>query len=389
MNNLTTEYGYVALNHDGEMLCGDSVYVSKITDDSHVIVLADGMGSGVKANILSTLTATLLANMVANDISLDECVRTIIATLPICKERGAAYSTFSVIFIRNNEDITIYNYDNPLPFLIHKGQAVMPGYSVIEIEGKKMERAVYEAEDNDCLFMMSDGVIHAGEGEILNYGWEEPEVMKYMESIYQDSSSAKALATILIDRCNFLYGNKPTDDVTCAVVRIRERKQVNIMVGPPADPKDDKKMVSIFFAKKGKHIVCGGTTAKVAASYLDRPILPGPVDQDSAVPPISLIEGVDLVTEGMVTLNKVLEYGKDFAGNNQEYFNWNYKTDGAARLATLLFEEATDIDFYVGLATNPAHQHNKDLNISYKMKLVEELTALLRQMNKKIRVNYF
>ena len=389
MNKTVTEYGYVCLNHEGEMLCGDSVCVSKINDDSYVMVLADGMGSGVKANILSTLTSTMLSKMVANDIDIAQCVKMIISTLPICKERGVAYSTFTVIFVRNSKKITVYNYDNPTPFVIRKGRAVIPERQITEICGKRIEKSEFEAEINDCIFMMSDGVIHAGIGEVLNYGWEEPEVMKYMESIYQADSAAKTLATILTDRCNFLYSNKPGDDVSCAVVRIRERLHVSVMIGPPTDSNDDEKMVSLFFSKKGKHIVCGGTTASIVARYLNKDVIIVQNEEISDVPPISKIEGVDLVTEGIVTLNRVLEYGKDYSESNQDYFNWYYKTDGASRLASLLFEEATDIDFYIGCAMNPAHQNNKDLSISFKLKLVDELIGVLKDMNKNVRVNYF
>ena len=202
-------------------------------------------------------------------------------------------------------------------------------------------------------------------------------------------NSEQTLATILTDRCNFLYSNKPGDDVSCAVVRIRERLHVSVMIGPPTDSNDDEKMVSLFFSKKGKHIVCGGTTASIVARYLNKDVIIVQNEEISDVPPISKIEGVDLVTEGMVTLNRVLEYGKDYSGSNQDYFNWYYKTDGASRLASLLFEEATDIDFYIGCAMNPAHQNNKELSISFKLKLVDELIGVLKDMNKNVRVNYF
>jgi hypothetical protein len=389
MNRLVTEFGYVSLNHVGEMLCGDNVSVSRVGEDSYVMVLADGMGSGVKANILSTLTSNMLAKMVSNDIEISQCVDTIIATLPISKDRGVAYCTFSIAFVTDSRNITVYNYDNPLPFVIRKGKAFLPEYIASEIHGKRIERSVFEAEVNDCLFMMSDGIIHAGVGEVLNYGWEEPEVMKFMEGIYYPDAAAKALATTLTDRCNALYAGKPGDDVTCAVVRIRERKHINVMIGPPTDPNDDERMASLFFTKKGKHIVCGGTTASIVARRLGRQISVVPNAEDTDIPPMSAIEGVDLVTEGMVTLNRVLEYGKDFAGHNSSYFDWCYRTDGASRLTSMLFEEATDIDFYVGCAMNPAHQSNRELNISFKLKLIDELISLLKSMDKNVRVSYF
>jgi hypothetical protein len=389
MNELYTDYGHVSLNHVGETLCGDNVSVRKLSEDSYVIVLADGLGSGVKANILSTLTSIMMSKMVGSDIDIEQCVRTIIATLPVCKDRGVAYSTFSLISVKDNRWITIYNYDNPSPFIVHEGKAFLPDYTVSEIHGKRIEKAEYEATVGDSFFMMSDGVINAGAGEILNYGWTLPQIMNFAEETITDQLCAKVLATTLIDRCNALYEGKPTDDVTVACIRIRERQQLSLMVGPSTAPEDDDRMVSLFLSKKGKHIVSGGTTASIVARYLNREIKAVPNEMETDIPPISTIEGIDLVTEGMVTLNRVLEYGRDFAAGNQDYFNWNYKTDGASRLASLLFEDSSDIIIFSGCAVNPAHQHNKDLSISLKMKLIDELCKILRTLDKTVKVSYF
>ena len=389
MSELYTDYGFVSLNHIGETLCGDNVSIRKLSEDSYVIVLADGLGSGIKANILSTLTSVMMSKMVGNDIDIEQCVKTIVATLPVCKDRGVAYSTFSLISVKDSRRITIYNYDNPSPFVVRNKKAFLPDYVVSEIHGKRIEKAEFEAQVADAFFMMSDGVINAGAGEMLNYGWTLPEVMKYMEETTTQQSCAKALATTLIDRCNALYADKPTDDVTAACVKIRERQQVSLMVGPSTVKEDDDRMVSLFLSKKGKHIVSGGTTASVVARYLKKDIVTIPNDTPSDIPPISSIEGIDLVTEGMITLNKVLEYGRDFAAGNKDYFDWYYKTDGASRLASMLFENASDIIIFAGCAVNPAHQNNKDLSISLKMKLIDELCEVLRSMDKTVKVTYF
>jgi hypothetical protein len=149
-------------------------------------------------------------------------------------------------------------------------------------------------------------------------------------------------------------------------------------------------MMSLFFSKAGKHIVCGGTTSSIAAKYLGKPLRPTLNFEQSDIPPIATIEGVDLVTEGVITINRVVEYAKDYLGENIYYSHWSFKRDGASLISRLLFEEATDINFYVGRAINPAHQ-NPDLPINFniKMNLVEELSTCLKKMGKRIKVSYF
>ena len=198
------------------------------------------------------------------------------------------------------------------------------------------------------------------------------------------------LSTILVDECNKLYGNRPGDDATACIVKIRKREPMNMLFGPPSNRSDCDRMMSLFFSKEGKHIICGGTTSSSAAKYLGKTLKPSLNFERSDIPPIAEIDGVDLVTEGVITVNRVLEYAKDYLDKNESYEQWNFKRDGASLISRLLFEEATDINFYVGRAINPAHQ-NPDLpiNFSIKMNLVEELSACLRQMGKRIKVSYF
>ena len=198
------------------------------------------------------------------------------------------------------------------------------------------------------------------------------------------------MSTILVDECNNLYGNEPGDDATACVIRIRKRVPMNLLFGPPSNRDDCDRMMSLFFSKEGKHIVCGGTTASIAAKYLNKPLKASLAFEASDVPPTAEIEGVDLVTEGVITINKVLTYAKDYLEDNESYEQWSFKRDGASMICRLLFEEATDINFYVGRAINPAHQ-NPDLpiNFSIKMNLIQELSECLKKMGKRIKVSYF
>ncbi len=390
MNDLCVDIGYKAINHYGEQLCGDHVEVIEQNENSQVVVLADGLGSGVKASILSTLTSRIISTMVAEGLSIEECVKTIAETLPICSVRGVAYSTFSILHIVNNREAEIIEYDNPQAIFIRDGKNVVVPRSEMTIMGKKLYRTVVSLKEGDHFILMSDGCPHAGLGTVYNFGWRRDDIITYMEPLVCAGYTAKTLATILVDECDRLYGNKPGDDTTACVVRVRKREPVNILFGPPANRDDAGRMMSLFFSKEGKHIVCGGTTASIAAKYLGKEVKASISFVRSDVPPIAEIEGVDLVTEGVITMNKVVEYAKDFVTDNQLYEKWSYGHDGASLICRLLFEEATDINFYVGRAVNPAHQ-NPDLPINFniKMNLVEELSKSLKKMGKRIKVNYF
>ncbi|MBQ8618373.1 MAG: SpoIIE family protein phosphatase [Clostridia bacterium] len=390
MNDLCADIGYKSINHVGEQLCGDHVDIVEQPDGSSVIVLADGLGSGVKASILSTLTSKIISTMLAEGLPIEECVSAIAATLPVCSVRGVAYSTFTIIHLLDNETAELIQYDNPQVILIRNEQNYEYPRTEMNIDGKKIYKSVIKLQENDLFIAMSDGCPHAGIGMSYNFGWKREDIASFMETMSVAGYTAKTLSTILIDEVNRLYGGKPGDDATACIVRIRKRVPMNMLFGPPSNRDDCNRMMSLFFSKAGKHIVCGGTTSSIAAKYLGKPLVPTLSFERSDVPPIAEIEGVDLVTEGVITVNKVVEYAKDYLESNALYEEWSMHRDGASLIARLLFEEATDINFYVGRAVNPAHQ-NPDLPINFniKMNLVEELSGCLKKMGKRIKVSYF
>ena len=390
MNNLCADIGYRSVNHYGEELCGDHIDVIEQGENSTVIVLADGLGSGVKASILSTLTAKIISTMMAAGLSLEDCVSTMAATLPVCSVRGVAYSTFTIIRLVNNEYAEIIQYDNPAVILLRDGHGVEIPKTESVIGGKMIYRSRIKLQENDIFIAMSDGCIHAGVGLALNFGWDRKDIISYMETFHGVGCTAKTLSTILLDECNRLYDGKPGDDTTVCTVRIRKREPMNLLFGPPSNRDDCDKMMSLFFSKEGKHIVCGGTTSSIAARYLGKTVQTELNFVDPDIPPIAHIDGVDLVTEGVITINKVLEYAKDYLKDNEAYKDWSYKQDGASMICRLLFEEATDINFYVGRAMNPAHQNPElPINFNIKMQLVSELSECLKKMGKRIKVSYF
>lgn len=260
----------------------------------------------------------------------------------------------------------------------------------MNIGGKKIYKSVVKLEEGDLFIAMSDGCTHAGLGIKYNFGWKREDIIAFMSSIAHVGYNAKTYSTILVDECNRLYGEKPGDDATACVIKVREKVPMNILFGPPSNRDDVNRMMALFFGKEGKHIVCGGTTSSLASKYLGKPLKTSLKYYGGDVPPTAELEGVDLVTEGVITVNKVLEYAKDALADNKLYEKWGFGRDGACMISRLLFEEATDINFFVGRAINPAHQNpNLPINFNIKMNLVEELSKCLRQMGKRIKVIYF
>ena len=389
MNDLTCDIGYKSVNHVGEQLCGDHVEVVEQEDGSTVIVLADGLGSGVKASILSTLTSKIISTMLAAGLSIEECVETIAATLPVCSVRGVAYSTFTIIRLIRNQTAELIQYDNPQVIVLRNGENWEYPRTETTIGGKQIFRSLIRLQEDDVFIAMSDGCPHAGIGMAYNFGWKREDIISFMEAMSLCGYTAKNLSTILVDECNKLYGGEPGDDATACVVRVRKRVPMNMLFGPPSNRDDGERMMNLFFAKEGKHIICGGTTSSIAAKWLNKP-LRASLDFKGDIPPIAYLEGVDLVTEGVITVNRVVEYAKDYIGENQRYEAWSSGKDGASMISRLLFEEATDISFYVGKAINPAHQNpNLPINFNIKMNLVQELSEALKKMGKRIKVSYF
>ena len=390
MNNLWIETGYISLNHVGETLCGDKVEIAGGGEEDLTLVLADGLGSGVKANILSTLTSKILCTMISGGIPLENCVSTIAATLPVCSVRQVAYSTFTILRILQNKTAHIIQFDNPATIVLRRGEIFDYPRTTRVISGKTIWESTFPIEPDDVFIAMSDGAEWAGVGMTMNFGWTRDSIADYAIGNYMPDNSAKAIASLISDECNRLYGGRPGDDTTIAVARVCTRHTVNLVVGPPENKQDDEKMMAQFFMGEGTRIVCGGTTSQVVSRYLNQPIETSLDYFDPEVPPICHIKGVDLTTEGVITLAKVLTYAEDYLDQAHLASTWLYQQDGASRIARELFENATDVHFFVGRAINPAHQNpNLPINFAIKQQLIANLAKCLEKMGKHIHLTYY
>ena len=385
--SLFVEYGYTSFNHYGEELCGDSIAVTG-RNGYTTLVLADGMGSGVRANILSTLTSRILCTMVSNDIPLEETMETIVETLPVSSVNNAAYCTFSVIHVNCEGKGYLFEFDNPRFLYFRNGKHIEPELTQREILGNTVYTMELNMQAEDMILVLSDGNLNAGMGMTLNYGWQRPEMIEYMNAHLRPGMSARCAANILASASESLYMHMPADDTSVAALRIREEVPVNVMIGPSANRADNERYVRDFLSLEGQRIVCGGTTASIVADFLNQEVIAFHESEDPEVPPISMIEGIDLVTEGILTLQKLQRLSKEYLRTDSTVPKQFKGTDGASLLAETLFEEATTIRFFVGRAINEAY---KDLHMdsTLKFRLIDSLIADLNAMGKHTALKYY
>ena len=390
--SVSIDVAWKSLNKHREELCGDKVEILK-TGDSDIVILADGMGSGVKANILATLTSKILGTMLREGAAIESCVETIARTLPVCKVRKVAYATFSILQIFHSGQAYLAEFDNPSCVFIRDGKILDYPYKVREIEGKKIHEYRFQVKKNDCFVLMSDGVIYAGAGSILNMqGWTWEAMAEYTLKCTKKTLSASRLAVLLSQACDELYEERPGDDTTVAVARVIERRIVNIFTGPPKDKADDDRLMHEFMHCEGKKVVSGGTSSNIAARFLGKEIVTRADSADPDVPPVAEIEGIDLVTEGVLTLGKCLKLLKKYANDefDEEFFDELDADNGASRLAKMLIEECTELNLFVGTSVNKAHKNSElSFDLSMRMNLVEQLIRIMEQIGRNVTVKYY
>lgn len=382
---------YRSLNKFGEELCGDKVKITR-TENSTIAVLADGLGSGVKANILATLTSSIISTMLNEGAEVEQAVETIVSTLPVCSVRKLAYSTFSILQIFDNGNAYLVEFDNPPCIFIRNGEIVELNSEIKQCAGKAVSESHFTVQAGDVLALISDGVIYAGVGQALNFGWNWENVSNWLAKTTVKEKSAPRLAVSLSQAVSEFYFDKPGDDSTDLIIKIVPRCIVNLFSGPPANKEDDHRMVHAFMITPGKRIVCGGTSANLVARVLNRKVETALHYADPTLPPTATIEGIDLVTEGVLTLSRTVEILRDFLDREADafYFHKLDEMNGAAMIAKMILEDCTALKVYIGCAINPAHQNpGLPADLSIKRKLIDELCSLAAKLGKTVEKFYY
>lgn len=377
------DIGYSQLNKKGEEICGDSIEIVR-TAGSSIIVLADGLGSGVKANILSRITAKTAATMLKMGGQIDDVIETMIETLPVCRLRNIAYSTFSILQIFDDGHAYLVEFDNPPAFWGYDDSLYSLNRNERQVGEKTIKESHFKIGVGHWLVLLSDGVLHAGLGGFWNLGWEEKHVGNYLKTLAGGGYSTDEWAEKVTGMCNKFYCGEAGDDASVVVVRIRKVRKLTALIGPPRNPDDDAVVVKSLTDAEGVKVICGGTTSQLAGRVLKREVQVNLTDLVSdTIPPTGQILGINLVTEGAVTLYHTLQH---LRGDHKELENIK---DGSGRLAKALLM-ADEVHFIVGLAINPVI-HDSDFPVPFALKhqTVRDIADTMEHLGKRITVEYY
>lgn len=375
-----------SLNKKGEELCGDQVKFTK-TETKSTIVLSDGLGSGVKANILATLTTEILITMLNADVPLEEVIKTVIGTLPICQVRHIAYATFTIIQIdHQTNQFKVINFDNPPVFYFNKGRVIKLDTKTEKILGKKILSSEGQLERGDFLGAISDGVLYAGLGDTMNFGWGWDNIAKYMEKVFMtQATNSRSIIEQVMAETRSLYRDNIGDDATFVGIYVRKRNPVMIFTGPPLDITKDELYAERLLSFKGRKVICGGTTGNLVANYMGETIEMDISTMRKDLPPIGKLSEIDLVTEGILTISKATAVLRQC---NCDITRLPSDQNGAVLLAREILE-ADSIFLLVGQQINEFYQNPLlPKNISIRRSLIEDLVNLLKQKQKEVTVEY-
>lgn len=367
---------------------GDYFVSKRYTDEGRLIaVLSDGLGSGIKANILSCMTATMLLKFVEQEVNIRKAAEIIMNSLPVCKVRKISYSTFSAIDCDDEGNVKIVEEGNPEFIWIRNAEVIQPEYQEVaskEFKNRKMRTYKFKVEQGDRIIFCSDGVTQAALGSPrLRLGLRREgliEILKEKLGQNEEISSSELSGHIVKMAKNIEPDSNPKDDVSACVLYFREPRQSLVFTGPPYHQDKDAQYSKIFANFDGKKAICGGTTANLISRELCRAITTENQISIGNLPSCSYMDGVDLVTEGILTLTKTLEYLESGVGNA--------KNAGVKLVKFLLDSDC--INFMVGAKLNQAHYDpNLPIEIEIRKNIIKKMAAILEDKYfKKVSVQY-
>ncbi|MDD4169371.1 MAG: SpoIIE family protein phosphatase [Desulfotomaculaceae bacterium] len=335
------------VNKRDKRTCGD-FYLCQRTYEHTIFILCDGIGSGIKANLAATMCANRLLFLLDAGVSLFRTCEMVLSMMHKAHtEEDIPYAAFSIAWILNNGQYTIISYESPVPLLVNGNSAEPVLQRSFILARELVGESTGVLRDGETLVLMSDGITQAGLGRIPGLGWGTEGVNSFFNyNLYRDQPLV-SIARAAIDKAGELSGGYHPDDTSIAILSCRQANVLNIMTGPAAHKRDDQIFVADFMNSSGYKAVCGSTTADVVARVLKLPVEATEISEFFSQPPLYKIKGIDLVTEGAVTLNQVF----NILDEDPEEFDSNSCVSDLARMML----DADIIKFFIGEARNPSH----------------------------------
>jgi len=379
-------------NFGNERICGDVFLSRKVKEENRtIVVLSDGMGHGVKANVLATLTATMAVNFTMEHKAVEKIADIIMNTLPVCSERQMSYSTFTIVDIEHDGLTTILEYDNPQTIILRDEKPFDPGWNCLVLDseknaGKEILSCQFQPRKEDRIIFSSDGIAQSGLGsDKFPFGWGREQMQEYAVKLVKNSPkiSATKLSAKMVNMAHRNDGYSSKDDTSCATIYFRQPRKLMIITGPPYEEGNDQVLGDSVRSFKGKKVVCGATTADIIARELGVEITDSLEFEDDELPPISHMDGIDLVTEGILTITKVTRLLKEYSTS------YSLENGPADRIVKLV-RQSDEIHFIIGTRVNIAHQDpNLPVELEIRRTVVKRMARLLEEkFLKEVTIKY-
>jgi hypothetical protein len=362
----------------GQVVAGDVFLSRKIKEEGRVItVLSDGLGSGVKAGVLANLTATMALRYTTAFVDVRQSAKTIMDTLPVCEQRKISYSTFTIVDLDADGKTRVIEHGNP-PLILLRGQTPVPieraSLTLETWKDRVIQYSEFDTQLGDRIVFFSDGVSQSGLGRAgFPLGWGPERVTDFLrrQIAAENEISSRELSRKLVAEALTNDGRQAKDDITCGVVYFRRPRRLLVITGPPFSKERDGELAELVQTFDGRKVICGGTTAGIVSRLLDRPVTMSLAQLDPEIPPGAVMAGVDLVTEGTITLAKVAEMLE--RGNPGELARKN----PAADLVSLMLQSDI-VEFMVGTRINEAHQNpNLPVELDLRRNIIRKIACQL------------
>lgn len=381
------EYDSFSLAAANEEVCGDTIAITR-EPNRFLAVVSDGIGTGITASVSSILTSQILIRTLLAHVPLQSSAELLIRTLPLHASSKTPYATFSIVDINRLTNVTtITNYGNPPVLLFRKSRYVPLTSFAVAKNTTPWQQYSLQLESFDTLFLMTDGFPGSTTDTYLDGGLTLQSLSRHIESqLLLTNGNATSLKRDLLQWANTPCLGKLYDDASCLILRLNPSRELTLMTGPPSSPSLDKVVVDRFLSSHGRKIICGGTTSEIVSLHTGSIVHILPQTGTSAIPPYGRMDGVDLVTEGLLTLMHVVEYIATCNGLSAHL----PKAENAATAIAKELLKANIITFLLGNAHNTSYSSNVRVSSrTLRHPLVHQLAHLLTALGKEVYIETF